>query len=235
MAWGPFFSCPRPVRMHLHDGAVQRHRLELDAHDLLALQMLENPVKHAVLRPAVHARVDGVPVAKAGRQAPPLATVLGHIQNGVENPEVGNADVAPLHWKLGRDAVVLSLSEFHLQTIARSGPLVLTRPRPAVVSRSSRWRPLRSPVFRDPGWGAGCRGSGGAVVGRSLCVRLRASSKMAWTTRAAWSPNSQRGPWWPLSENTTTASRYVEPVHCRQSALAWKTMENARPGTRRLR
>ena len=38
-----FFSAPGPVGMHLHDGAVQRHRLEPDAHDLLALQMLERP------------------------------------------------------------------------------------------------------------------------------------------------------------------------------------------------
>ena len=32
--------------MDLDDGAVQRHGLELDAYDLLPLQLLEYPVEH---------------------------------------------------------------------------------------------------------------------------------------------------------------------------------------------
>ena len=99
--------------MHLHNGAVHRHRLELDAHDLLSLQMLEDPVKHAVLRPAVHPGVDGVPVAKPCRQSSPFAAMLGDIQDGVEYLAVGKADIAALHRQMGRDAFVLSLGEFH--------------------------------------------------------------------------------------------------------------------------
>ena len=53
--------------MHLDDGAVQRHRLDLDADDLPALQMLEKPGQNPRLAPAVHARVDGVPAAKSPR------------------------------------------------------------------------------------------------------------------------------------------------------------------------
>ena len=48
MAWGPFSSAPPPIGRDLHNGAVHRHRLELDAYNLLSLQMLEDPVEHAM-------------------------------------------------------------------------------------------------------------------------------------------------------------------------------------------
>lgn len=54
--------------MHVYARAVQRHRLQLDAHDLLALQVLEYTIQHPALRPAVHARVEGVPGAKPLQQ-----------------------------------------------------------------------------------------------------------------------------------------------------------------------
>ena len=38
------FLAPRPVGMDLDGGAVQRHRLQLEAHDPLPLQLLEDPV-----------------------------------------------------------------------------------------------------------------------------------------------------------------------------------------------
>ena len=49
-----FFSAPRAIRVHLHAGAVQPHRLHLDAYDPLPLQVLEHAVQHTVRRPAVH-------------------------------------------------------------------------------------------------------------------------------------------------------------------------------------
>ena len=51
--------------MNLHDGRVHRHGFDFDADQLLALQFLEDGVEHAVLRPAVHAGVNGMPVAEA--------------------------------------------------------------------------------------------------------------------------------------------------------------------------
>ena len=71
--------------MNLDHGAVQRDRLDLDAHDLRLLQLLEHTIEHAAFGPAVHARVDRVPVAKARGQAAPFAALLGHIQDGVQD------------------------------------------------------------------------------------------------------------------------------------------------------
>ena len=39
-------------------------RFKLDTHHLFSLQVLEDPVEHPVLRPAIHTGVEGVPVAK---------------------------------------------------------------------------------------------------------------------------------------------------------------------------
>ena len=71
--------------MHLDDGAVQGNRLDLDANDLFLLQFREEPVQHAGFGPAIHAGVDGMPVAEPFRQAPPLAPMLGDKQNRVED------------------------------------------------------------------------------------------------------------------------------------------------------
>ena len=50
--------------MHLHDGGVHFDGFDLDAHDLLALQLLEDVLQHAILGPAIHAGVDRVPRPK---------------------------------------------------------------------------------------------------------------------------------------------------------------------------
>src|SRR4030095_12016381 len=83
--------------MNLDDGAVERDRLDPDSHDLRLLQALEYPVEHAALGPAVHARVDGVPVAEPLGQATPLAAILGDVQDGVQDSQMGQTDVASLH------------------------------------------------------------------------------------------------------------------------------------------
>ena len=63
-------------------------RFELDAHYLFSLQAFEYPVEHAVLGPAVHAGVDGVPSAKPRRQPPPLATMFSNIEDGNEHLQI---------------------------------------------------------------------------------------------------------------------------------------------------
>lgn len=112
--------------MNLDHGAVERHRLDPEAHDPLALQLLEHPVQNAVLRPPVHPSVDRVPVAEPGWQAAPLAAMFGDIQDGVENLPVRQADIAALHRKVRRNAGVLGFREFHPKTIIRIVSLVLT-------------------------------------------------------------------------------------------------------------
>ena len=110
--------------MDLDAGAVERDRLKLDAHDLFALQVFEYPIEDPVLGPAIHAGIDRVPSAEATRQAPPLAAMLGDIQDGVEHLEIRNPYVATLHGQVARDAGVLRFSDFHPPMIRNLDSLV---------------------------------------------------------------------------------------------------------------
>src|SRR5580693_263189 len=74
--------------MHFHRGRVQRESLDPDAHNLLQLQLFKYPVESATLGPAVHARVDGMPVTEPSRQPTPLAPVIGHIQQRIQKLQV---------------------------------------------------------------------------------------------------------------------------------------------------
>lgn len=116
--------------MHLDTGAVQRHRLDLDLHDLCLLQQLESAIEHARLSPATHARVDRVPVAEPLGQTAPLAAMLGHVQDRIEHLQIGQADIAALprqavfylrelNW---RDLHSLSVDEESLLTINVNRP-----------------------------------------------------------------------------------------------------------------
>ena len=82
-------------------------------HHPLALQVLEDPREHAVLRPPVHPGVNGVPLAEARRQSAPLAAVLDDIEEGIEHLEVGRGDIAALDRQMRGNAFVLDLAEFH--------------------------------------------------------------------------------------------------------------------------
>jgi hypothetical protein len=104
--------------MNLDDGGVQRHGLDADAHHLRLLQLLEHPIEHAQLGPAVHARVDGVPVAEALGQAAPLAAVLGNVQDGIEHVEAAHAHVASLRRQAMLDASELFCGDLHHRTVA---------------------------------------------------------------------------------------------------------------------
>jgi hypothetical protein len=104
--------------MHLDDGAVQRDRFDLDAHDLSMLQLLEHPIQHAQLGPAVHAGVDRVPVAEALGQAAPLAAVLGNVQDRIQNLQIGQADIASLSRQTSLDLFVLGWCDLHARLVA---------------------------------------------------------------------------------------------------------------------
>jgi len=118
--------------MNLDARGVQRDGFDLDAHDLRALQLLEHAIEHAGLGPAVHARVDRVPIAKPLGQPAPLAAMLGHIEDRVDHLQVAQADVAALRRQamfdggklLGRDLHTREFPPCHPRT-----PVVLTRPR----------------------------------------------------------------------------------------------------------
>lgn len=99
--------------MNLDAGGVQRYRFDLDAHDLRPLQLLEHAIKDAGLGPAVHARVDRVPIAEALGQSAPFATVLGHIEDGVDHLQVAQTDIAALPGQTVLDGGELFGRDFH--------------------------------------------------------------------------------------------------------------------------
>jgi hypothetical protein len=104
--------------MHFDAGRIQRNRLNADTHHLLALQLLEYPIKDACLAPAAHAGVNGVPVTKAFRQTTPFAAVLCHVQDGIEHITIAQPDVAALHRQRIFDLFVLLFGEFYSWNIS---------------------------------------------------------------------------------------------------------------------
>ena len=99
--------------MHFDDGGVQFDGRDLDTHDLLALQLLKDAIQNAVLGPAVHAGVNGVPVAETLGKSASFAALLGDIQDRVQHREIAQAYIAALTGKTGLDATVLSLGNLH--------------------------------------------------------------------------------------------------------------------------
>ena len=117
--------------MDLDAGGVQRDRLDLDAHDLGPLQFLEHAIEYTGLGPAVHARVDRVPVAEPFGQSTPLAAMLGHIEDGVDYLQVAQADIAALLGQTVLDGGELLGCDLHARDCpaqSQKSPLVLTRP-----------------------------------------------------------------------------------------------------------
>ena len=99
--------------MHFDDGAVQADRIDLDTHDLSMLQAFKDSIEHPRLRPAVHAGVDGVPVAKTLRQSAPLATMLCHVQDRIDYAQIRMTDIATLLGQAVFDLAVLLFADFH--------------------------------------------------------------------------------------------------------------------------
>jgi len=105
--------------MHVDCRTVQRHGFDLEADDLLMLQLREDPIQHAAFGPAIHAGVDRVPVAETFGQAAPFAALLGHVQDRVQHAQIGEAHVATLGWQTVLDQAVLRFGYFHSRSIAQ--------------------------------------------------------------------------------------------------------------------
>ena len=110
--------------MHFDDGAVQAHRLDLDTHDLSMLELLEHPIKHSGLGPAVHARVHGMPVAEPLGQSAPLATMLCHVQDRIDYAQIRMTDIATLLGQAVLDLAVLLFGDFHTRIMPYGYALV---------------------------------------------------------------------------------------------------------------
>jgi hypothetical protein len=106
--------------MDLHNGAIQTHRFDLDANELLLLQLLENSIEHARLRPAIHASVDRMPVTKALGHRSPLAAVLGYVEDRVDDGEILVRHIAALTRQKRLDASELFSGDFHAASISNS-------------------------------------------------------------------------------------------------------------------
>jgi len=100
--------------MYFDDRAVEADRLDPDAHELLMLQFLKQPIQHAGLGPTVHASIDGVPVAKALGQRAPLAAVLRDVQDRVDDLKIGERDIAALYRQKCLDPTELLRGDFHV-------------------------------------------------------------------------------------------------------------------------
>src|SRR3974377_2204408 len=139
--------------MHFDGGRIQAHSLDADAHDLLALQLLEDLIQHAVLGPAVHAGIDGMPISEAFGQAAPLAAVLGDIEQGVQQLQVVQRYVAPLAGKTGGNTLVLRFGDLHARSITQNYRLVLTGPSVSSQPESNRLSTGTLPLLKAcPSW-----------------------------------------------------------------------------------
>ena len=127
-----FFWRTCGVGMHFDDGRVQAHCLNVNAHELLRLQVLKHGVEHAGPGPAAHARVDGVPVAIVTGKRSPLAAVGCHVQDGVGHVKAAWQHVAALAWQQRGDFFKLLTGQLHWGSFAPNVSLcqiALTRPR----------------------------------------------------------------------------------------------------------
>ena len=82
--------------MNFNDRAIERNRFNLDANDLRLLQSLEQAVEDTFLAPAIHSRLDRVPVSKAFRTTTPFAALFSDVQDGVQHIKVSETNVAAL-------------------------------------------------------------------------------------------------------------------------------------------
>src|SRR5450631_2747800 len=164
--------------MYLHDGRVQLDGFDPDAHDLLPLQLFKDAVQRAILRPAVHAGIDGVPIAEALGQPTPLASLLGHIQNRVQYRQVRHADIATLTRQTGLYAKVLRLCDLHKNRIPRKYRLVLTRPSSGIAELGRDVRENHqggeTSVTKIPEMGKGSRQQ--PVAGRQIGTKAKAGA-----------------------------------------------------------
>jgi hypothetical protein len=82
---------------------------DVNSQDLLLLQSGEYPIQNPSLAPAIHPRVDAMPVAKMLWQAAPFTAMLNNTQQRVEQLQIGCFDVAALPWQTISNALKLTL------------------------------------------------------------------------------------------------------------------------------
>lgn len=189
--------------MDLDACGVQRDGFDPDTHDLRTLQLLEHAIQDASFGPAIHARVNRVPVAEAFGQSAPLATMFGHIKDRIDHLQIAQADVATLPGQAVFDGSELFGRDLHVgDFLAQSSPspLVLTRPSldqgsehplaDAIVSAArAKSMPLSKPTDFDSGSGIGVRGT---VEGKRLALGNTALMEQEGVSVAALQADGER-------------------------------------------
>ena len=89
--------------------AVQTHVFNVNGQDLLFLEPGKDAIQDAGFAPAIHSRVDGMPIAEMLWQTTPFAAMLNDIQQRVEQFQIGHADVASLAWQAIGNPLKLAL------------------------------------------------------------------------------------------------------------------------------
>jgi len=95
-------------------GRIPAHNLDADADDLLVLQLLEDAIQRAALGPAVHAGVNGMPISEALGQSAPRTTLLGDIEQGIQQLQVLQLHITALPGKTGGNTLVLRFGDLHV-------------------------------------------------------------------------------------------------------------------------
>jgi hypothetical protein len=82
--------------MNLDDRTVQTRRFNRDADKFLAPQLCKQRIEHAGPPPAIHARIDRMPVTKSLWQRSSLAAALGYREDCIDHVEILVRDMAAL-------------------------------------------------------------------------------------------------------------------------------------------
>ena len=138
---GTFFLSAGPIGVHLDDRAVEGNGFDLDQDDVPSLQGLEDLIQDAALGPAHHAGVDRVPGSEMLGETPPCAALFGDIQNGIENPKVGESHIAALNREAMGDLFVLGFADFHERNTPEnvlSDPSTLPAPQGSSGNKAAR-------------------------------------------------------------------------------------------------
>ena len=104
--------------MDLDDGTVQDHGFDLQTDDLRVLQLGKYAIQHSALRPTIHTRIDGVPVAEPLGQTAPFAPLFGDVQDGVEHVQIVERHVATWRRHTRLDVARLGVGDFPVRSIS---------------------------------------------------------------------------------------------------------------------
>jgi hypothetical protein len=95
--------------MNFDRRAIQAHAFDAHGQDLLGLQPRKDPIQDPRFAPSVHAGVDRVPAAETLWWPAPLSAMFDHIEEGIDQLQVGQTHVAALARQAVGDAIELLL------------------------------------------------------------------------------------------------------------------------------